>query len=407
MGEKEFLMRGTTTALAALLVLGCGGTMDTSGRPDATTDPDADPPDGGTVVVEPSDTQITDSDSASLSDELTVAWTGSEFAMSWVDDRHGNAEIYFVRLSPAAEVIDGVVRITDDGGTSVGPSLAWSGTQFGLSWTDDRDGNEEIYLAFIDPDGSKVGDDVRLTDDGGASVDPSLVWGGVEFAVAWTDDRDGNEEIYHLLVTADGTPGTAVRLTDWSYTSARPSLAWADGEYGVSWDDQRDGNGEIYFARVSAAGEKIGEDVRITEADGASDDSTLVWAGDQYGVGWTDRRDTNDEVYFARISPEGEKIGSDVRISDDMQSDREPFLAWTGYEFAIVRAYWHGYSDILFTQIAADGSSVGEDLLVPDGDAASSYQPAIAWSGSTFGIGLMEYRDFEYNVFFNLVGYSD
>ena len=42
-----------------------------------------------------------------------------------------------------------------------------------------------------------------------------------------------------------------------------------------------------------------------------------------------------------------------------------------------------------------------------DGDAASSYQPAIAWSGSTFGVGLMEYRDFEFNVFFNILGYAD
>ncbi len=401
-------MRGAAAALAALVAMACNGTINTSGRPDAGADPDADPPpDGGTVVVEPSDTQITDTDSASLSDELTVAWTGSEFAMSWVDDRHGNAEIYFVRLSPAAEVIDGVVRITDDGGASIGPSLAWSGSQFGLSWTDDRDGNEEIYLALIDPDGSKAGDDVRLTDDGGASVDSSLVWGGTTFAVSWSDDRDGNEEIYFMLVSADGTPGTATRLTDASGTSARPSLAWASDGYGVGWDDDRDGSSEIYFARISAAGETSGSDLRVTEADGWSLDPSLAWAGSQYGVGWTDHRDGNDEVYFARISPDGEKLGEDVRISDDMQSDREAFLAWTGYEFAIVRAYWHGYSDILFTQISADGSAVGEDLLIPDGDAASSYQPAIAWSGSTFGIGLMEYRDFEFNVFFNLVGYSD
>ncbi|MBW2261031.1 MAG: hypothetical protein JRG91_03580 [Deltaproteobacteria bacterium] len=401
-------MRELALILAALPVLACNGTINTSGRPDAGPDVVADPPpDGGTVVVEPSDTQITDTDSASLSDELTVVWTGSQYAMSWVDDRHGNAEIYFVRLSPLAEVTGGVVRITDDGGASVGPSLAWSGSQFGLSWTDDRDGNEEIYLALIDPDGSKVDGDVRLTDASGASVDSSLVWGNVEFAVSWSDDRDDDQEIYFLLVAADATPGTAARLTDSSGASARPSLAWAAGGYGVSWDDDRGASHEIYFARVSAAGEKTGSDVRITDADGTSVDSSLAWAGDQYGVGWTDHRDGNDEVYFARISPDGEKLGSDVRISDDMQSDREPFLTWTGHEFAIVRAYWHGYSDILFTQISADGSAVGEDLLIPDGDAASSYQPAIAWSGSEFGVGLMEYRDFEFNVFFNILGYAD
>ena len=400
-------MRGTAAALAALIALGCDGTINTSGRPDAGPDATPDPPPDGSVVVEPSDTQITDTDSASLSDELAVVWTGSEYAMTWVDDRHGNAEIYLVRLSPSAEVLGGTVRVTDDAGTSVGPSLAWSGSRFGLSWTDDRDGNEEIYLALMEPDGSRVGGDVRLTDASGASVDSSIAWGDVEFAVSWSDDRDGNAEIYFLLVAGDGSPRATTRLTDSSGDSARPSLAWASDAYGVSWDDDRDGSSEIYFARVSPAGEKLGADVRITEADGWSTDPSLVWAGDQYGVGWTDHRDGNDEVYFARISPAGDKLGADVRISDDMQSDREPSLAWTGYEFAIVRAYWHGYSDILFTQVSADGATVGEDLLIPDGDAASSYQPAIAWSGDTFGVGLMEYRDFEFNVFFNLVGYAD
>jgi Tol biopolymer transport system component len=398
-------MRGSI-AMLVIFTLGCGNAVETAGRPDTATDPDADPPPDGPVTVEPSDTQITDTDSASLSDELSVAWTGSEFAMTWVDDRDGNAEIYFVRLTPLAEVIEGVVRITDDGGGSVHPSLVWNGSLFGLAWTDDRDGNPEIYLALIDADGVQVGDDIRLTDDSGASEEPSLAWGAGLFVVAFSDDRDGNPEIYVVTADGDGSPGADARITDSSFESSRPDLAYAVDGFGMTWDDDRDGNHEIYFARLSRTAEKVGDDVRITDASGLSVDSSLAWAWDQYGVAWTDHRDGNDEVYFARISPDGEKLGEDVRISDDMQSDREPFLAWTGYEFGLARAYWHGYSDILFTQISADGSFVGEDLWIPDGEHASSYQPALAFSGTEFGLGLMEYRDFDFNVFFNRIGYS-
>jgi len=49
-----------------------------------------------------------------------------------------------------------------------------------------------------------------------------------------------------------------------SSISEWPSLSWTGSEFGVSWYDDRDGNEEIYFARVSSAGAKIGSDLRVT-----------------------------------------------------------------------------------------------------------------------------------------------
>jgi hypothetical protein len=69
-----------------------------------------------------------------------------------------------------------------------------------VSWTDDRDWNDEIYFAIISPAGSKVGADLRVTNDGHDSEWPSLVWTGSEFGVSWHDDRDGNYEIYFSLI---------------------------------------------------------------------------------------------------------------------------------------------------------------------------------------------------------------
>jgi hypothetical protein len=359
-------------------------------------------------AVLPSDVQVTDSDGAALMQELHIVWTGSLYGLAWVDDRDGNAEIYFARISPEATVVGTDTRITDAGGSSFDPSLAWTGSEFGLSWFDDRDGNTEVYFTRIDGDGAKVGADVRITNNSGASDHAFIGWSGSEYGIVWSDDREGNEEIYFVRVSPTGSrTGTDVRVTDATGSSDHPSVQWTGSEFCVAWDDARDGGREIFFARLEPDGTKIGSDVQISGDAASSSDPSLCWTGAGFGVVWTDYRDTNDEIYFARISEVGEKVGSDVRITDDRQADRESYLAWTGSEYGVVWEYWHGYSDCEYARITPTGEVIEAYFLVPDGSAASSYQPSIAWSGSEYGVGLMEYRDFDDNVFFNRIGFCE
>jgi predicted 3-demethylubiquinone-9 3-methyltransferase (glyoxalase superfamily) len=118
---------------------------------------------------------------------------------------------------------------------------------------DNRDGNYEIYFARISSDGAtKLGSDLRLTSDASASESPSLAWTGSEFGVSWADDRDGNYEIYFARVSSFGAKlGSDLRVTSNGSFSYFPSLAWTGSEFGVSWHDSRDGNYEIYFARIA------------------------------------------------------------------------------------------------------------------------------------------------------------
>ena len=118
--------------------------------------------------------------------------------------------------------------------------------------------------------------------------------------------------------------GPEVRITNAAGGSSRPSLVWTNSEFGLSWQDNRDGNYEIYFARISADGTKLGSDARITTGTSPS----LVWAGSEYGVSW-------DGIYFVRISAAGEQIGSELYVSDDCffcERVDYPSLVWSGSE---------------------------------------------------------------------------
>ena len=99
-------------------------------------------------------------------------------------------------MSAAGVKIGADVRVTNAANNSLGPSVVWTGSEYGVSWTDNRDGNSEVYFALGSAGGVKIGADVRVTNDANRSVIPSLVWTGSEYGVSWTDNRDGNYEIY-------------------------------------------------------------------------------------------------------------------------------------------------------------------------------------------------------------------
>jgi hypothetical protein len=229
----------------------------------------------------------------------------------------------------------------------------------------DPDCNYEIYFTRLSALGAKIGGDVRITNNIWESGYPSLAWADAinEYGLSWHDKRDGNYEIYFARISAGGTKiGSDVRITNATNSSGEPSLVWADSVYGVSWGDYRDGNLEIYFTRISASGSKIGGDNRVTNFAGESEDPSLTWTGFEYGVSWRDRRDGNREIYFARISAGGEKIGIDLRITSDANWSTLPSLAWTGTEYGVS---WtdnrDGYWEIYFARIGCDNDGDGLD----------------------------------------------
>ncbi|MFQ5720541.1 MAG: MopE-related protein, partial [Acidobacteriota bacterium] len=282
------------------------------------------------------DLRITNDAASSFAPALV--WTGTEFGVAWVDNRNGNKEIYFNRLDAAGLTAGADVRLTADAGTSIQPSLVWTGAEYGVAWTDDRNGNREITFNRLDETGAVLGSDVRVTNDAAVSEQPALVWNGAGYGLVWTDERDGNREIYFNLLGSTGTTaGADIRLTADAAVSAQPSLAWSGSAYGVAWVDERDGNREIYFAGLDAAGAKQAPETRLTVDLAVSEQPSLDWTGQEYGVAWRDTRAINGEIFLARVDPSGSQQGATLRISNDLGLvSRAPDLVWSGTRHAVV-----------------------------------------------------------------------
>jgi hypothetical protein len=61
-------------------------------------------------------------------------------------------------------------------------------------------GDSEIYMATIDLEGTKTSDDLRITNEYDFSGDASLVWNGSRFGLSWTDERTDNPEIFFNVI---------------------------------------------------------------------------------------------------------------------------------------------------------------------------------------------------------------
>ncbi|MBW2263052.1 MAG: hypothetical protein JRG91_13825 [Deltaproteobacteria bacterium] len=386
------------TYLGAAEVCGDGIDQDCNGYPDDATTP---------ILA---DVRVTSDGGASK--DVSLVWSGSEYGVAWNDDRDGNWEIYFARIDDAGARIGSDLRVTDAVTSSRHPELVWSGSQYGLTWYDHRDGNEEIYFARLGGDGAKIGADARITDDTARSRYPDIAWADDAYALTWTDERDGNEEIYFArLDDAGAKMGSDVMITFNAFPSMDSALTWTGTEYGLVWRDDRDGNGEIYFVRVSAAGAKVGSESRVTNATNASGQPQIVWTGSEYGVTWHDNRDDTTpmtspyvyEIYFARILPDGTKNGLDSRITTTSNTSWYPSLVWMTSTYA---ATWHdrrdGNGETYFARITAVGSMIIPDVRITS-DVGESWNPSIVWTGSEFGVSWDDDRDGNEEIYFNRI----
>ena len=288
------------------------------------------------------------------------------------------------------------VRITNDPEHSDFPALQWTGSEFGIAWVDTReDINGEIYFARITSDGIKIGDNVRITNDPSVSRNPDLAWTGSEFGLVWSDGRTSASslQIYFTKITRDGTKILGdLRITNTSSHMESPSLEWTGSEFGVaSMNTTTDG--QLYFNRIDINGNKIGGDIQIGYCGDASNQKpSLKWTGSEFDVAWAGGSGSVYQIYFARISSSGTRIGNVVSITVyDPRTGRRnynPSLEWTGSEFSVI---WSVDSmsgsitpGLYFIRITSDGNILSSETLI---EAGGPRPTSLVWTGSEFGVG--------------------
>ncbi len=274
----------------------------------------------GRWVQEPA--PISAGDSLARLPTLAVGPSG-ELHAAWIDNRHGNEEIYY-RERDAAGVWGAEQRLTRTAEASLSPAIAAAGNGWvHVAWSEGGPGHQAINLASRAPGGAWR-TPLEITDGSGNSENPVLATdGSSEAHLVWQDniinpivnvDDPGNVEIYYLRLDSAGQPAMApFRVSNALGRSQRAALAVEPGgTVHIVWCDNRDrgpgGAGGTFpialWYRRALPGLGFGHEKRFVYGIGDRlNPSVAVDGQGTINVAWEDYTTGNADIYYRQITP--------------------------------------------------------------------------------------------------------
>jgi hypothetical protein len=182
------------------------------------------------------------------------------------------------------------------------------------SW---NSGNTEIFYSRSSDWGGSWSIPIVVSDDSAAIGQFPYLFATNDgrLIVSWYDYKYGSGgggftgDILYRLSTDNGDSwGPELRLT--YNQAATESRSFILGNHiGMVWVDCRTGffTPELYYAESSDMGQTWGEEERLTDAPGSSDQPDLLLAGNQLFLFWMDSRDDSmggKEIYFRKADVE-------------------------------------------------------------------------------------------------------
>lgn len=144
-------------------------------------------------------------DDAVASKYPDLAVNADTAAITWFDDEDNNNEVYLsvqslssILTHPERLSIEGKRQVIMPGpGDSIGAYLSWQQDVLGLIWNDDSNGAHQVYFQAFDQQGSAVTEVIALTQTNTDSRIPAIVPFRRGFALTWnevekTSSRVGN-----------------------------------------------------------------------------------------------------------------------------------------------------------------------------------------------------------------------
>ncbi|MBN1561938.1 T9SS type A sorting domain-containing protein [candidate division KSB1 bacterium] len=279
-----------------------------------------------------------------------------------------------------------------------------------VTWSDWRNGDQDIYTQRYSSDGAPLGGNVQVNDDDGCSTQSgSLIAmdGTGHCIIVWKDERHGACALYAQRYDHNGTIGANFRVTDADcdvrVNSSFALSANASGELVIVWEDQRNGDNDIYAQRYSDDGMAVGGNVQVNDRSDGNQRSAnaAISKSGRVIIMWLDNRDGDDDVIAQCYDSNGAASGSNFRVNDDdggaaqsspvlvANKDGDLVITWLDKRRGGV------YDDIYAQSYTGDGIAIGANVRVNDDEAsiwpqypAAAMDPhgnfVIAWSDSRY-----------------------
>ena len=305
-------------------------------------------------------------------------------------------------MQPACTITDAEVQVTQSAFGAYSGYLAWTGTGYGLFVHEDL-GNTNMRFAYqrLDAQAQPVGG-LSAVSGTGAAHRPFAAWTGTGFGLAWSDLRNTlqQNDVYFTSISPTGQR----LLTNDVGISAQPGLAFPSSiawnptanEFGVLWGDDRSagpGNDRsLYFRRVDLAGNLSGAEVRLTPSPAGvtTDYSDLTWGGSNWGIVATQFRNGNPFMLFNRLSSTGAPELTDLQLNAAGKGGWMPRIAASPTHYAAVFAEGSMTTDVVATLIEKSGPANPVRVVLTSSGSAGN--PTVVWTGASWAVVYQDNR---------------
>jgi MYXO-CTERM domain-containing protein len=295
---------------------------------------------------------------------LEVAWTGAELSIA-VPEEVLEKAAYPAAIDPTVSAEFGMDNPVTVSALrfQITPSVVWGGTQWLVVWTDTRVSSTYPYMMA-----ARVATDGTVLDPGGiylgtgvSSGKPAAAFDGSNFLAVWQayESSTGYNRIYGARISAAGAvlPGAPFAITASGVSSTTPAVASNGSEYLVVYERYISGTSDydIYQTRVSLSGTPQNPSgTAIGSATNAQLAPAVLWNGANYLAVWQDRRSgTSYDIYGTRVSSTGVALDTGgIPISTAANDQLSPAIAFDGQNYLVAwsDARW-GNADIYAARV--------------------------------------------------------
>ncbi len=349
----------------------------------------------------------------------TLAWTGSQYGVAWTEmDALYDYNIIFARINEFGDTVLGGTTITSHIMDDVNPKLTWGSSEFALVW---ERGGDDSYFIQIDQYGDTAGPEKPFANDAmDLETYPDVAWTGSEYGAVYINWlADGNEELFFTRLDQNGdTLMPGVQLTSSApYGGAHsPTIAWSGSEFGVAYEWDMPGEGstvEIYFTRIDDAGNVLSLGQQITHSAMFSyhGEPSLAWHDDGlFGLAFKYIDYMWCNVQFVGISADGDTLETPFTVSEGYSYNcGDADITAGNHEFGIAYFQWESDSgrDMIFlSRVHVGGFQMGYPISI-SGDSANAYYPSIEWTGSVYGVAWFVVGNTLDGIMFDQVGFDN
>lgn len=249
------------------------------------------------------------------------------------------------------------VRLTDDPGASLLSYNFASSIAVGADdtvhvvWYDSRDGESQIYYKQSFDGGDTWQDDIRLVAGGTRREHPAVAASGSTVHVAWHEYRSAGIHVVTARSLDGGRTWEEPITITATAKSVHPSIAAAGDRVQLVWFESASGYTEIEHVMSGDRGATWSAPIQISDSPYESWVGNVTTSGDEVIVSWVDYRDANEEEYTRRSGDGGLTWGAITRVSDDSADSWAPSVAISG---DVTHHFWFDRRHVVYSDVEVE-----------------------------------------------------